>query len=862
MASGFRLGSAYVQVTAELADDFKEDLSAKIDAETRGDGVKVKVSPDTRGFDTKLKLATEAASRNAGISSGEGFSGSFLDALKGPGITAGITAALAVAPAAIGVAGAAAGAAFGSAYLIATNKQVKAQGTTLVDTLKGVLNVATAPMIAPLENAFKSVGTFAKSETKPLTAFFAASAGAIKPLTSGIEGLTRTVLPSLTNLIKATPLNAFAAGLKNAGEGISGMLKGLQSGIGPSAQFLKTLLTDSGRLLTVLGQLSGSVAKGLGPSLSTLLNLFTNLTGTLARLVEPLLKPLGTVLNTVLGAVNKLVGPLGNLAGKALTPLITAASKLLLSILRPLLPAFEDITGIVVQLADKVLSALMPSVTKLISTFSVLYGNQLKQLMPAFEQLSQSLAKLVIALLPVITTVLNLSARLLTLNADVMDKIIPVVADLITWLADFVTKGLVPAYTWVGRMISTGGNWLDNVKNLRSVWSEFTGFFTSAVPRAFEQVANSISHTWGSIIGTIEKPINGTLSLVDRFDGLINHIPGVKLPTNLRLAGGGVLPGYAPGIDSVPALLSPGEGVLVPEAVKAMGADNVRAINAAFSGRPAGDGTGRYAGGGIIGGIINAAKSGWDDVTSLVSNPLSFISSHAASMVTDAIPGSGMGLAIAKGAANAAIAGIKSAVGSIFSSSVNYKPGAGVEQWKPDVLKALQLDGLSSSLVNKVLYQMQTESGGNPNAINLWDSNAAAGDPSRGLMQVIATTFRQYHVPGTSENILDPLANIAAAINYAKHVYGPDLERGGMGMGSGHGYARGGNAPAGDEAWVGENGPEKVLFGEAARVVPNNQAMGGIHFHEGAIVVNGRMSASDVQKLKQDFATALSGFNV
>ena len=72
------------------------------------------------------------------------------------------------------------------------------------------------------------------------------------------------------------------------------------------------------------------------------------------------------------------------------------------------------------------------------------------------------------------------------------------------------------------------------------------------------------------------------------------------------------------------------------------------------------------------------------------------------------------------------------------------------------------------------------------------NSNAAAGDPSRGLLQTIGSTFDAYHVAGTSTNIYDPLANIAAAINYARHVYGPSLMRGGMGLGSGHGYALGG----------------------------------------------------------------------
>lgn len=71
-----------------------------------------------------------------------------------------------------------------------------------------------------------------------------------------------------------------------------------------------------------------------------------------------------------------------------------------------------------------------------------------------------------------------------------------------------------------------------------------------------------------------------------------------------------------------------------------------------------------------------------------------------------------------------------------------------------------------------IYRNVMRESSGNPNAINLWDSNAAAGTPSIGLLQVIQPTFDAYHVPGTSTNIYDPVANITAACNYAYHVYG------------------------------------------------------------------------------------------
>lgn len=73
---------------------------------------------------------------------------------------------------------------------------------------------------------------------------------------------------------------------------------------------------------------------------------------------------------------------------------------------------------------------------------------------------------------------------------------------------------------------------------------------------------------------------------------------------------------------------------------------------------------------------------------------------------------------------------------------------------------------------DSIFRNIMRESGGNPRAINLWDSNAAAGIPSKGLLQVIDPTFQAYHVDGTAWDIYDPVANIAAACNYAAHRYG------------------------------------------------------------------------------------------
>ena len=104
------------------------------------------------------------------------------------------------------------------------------------------------------------------------------------------------------------------------------------------------------------------------------------------------------------------------------------------------------------------------------------------------------------------------------------------------------------------------------------------------------------------------------------------------------------------------------------------------------------------------------------------------------------------------------------------ASSVQTYPN-NLDGWIRHSLAVMAQNGIPGSY-NGIYRNIMRESSGNPNAINLWDSNAAAGHPSIGLLQVIQPTFNAYHVPGTSWNIYDPVANITAACNYAYHRYG------------------------------------------------------------------------------------------
>ena len=111
--------------------------------------------------------------------------------------------------------------------------------------------------------------------------------------------------------------------------------------------------------------------------------------------------------------------------------------------------------------------------------------------------------------------------------------------------------------------------------------------------------------------------------------------------------------------------------------------------------------------------------------------------------------------------------------------------GSGVERWRPYVVKALATLHLSSSLVGKVLRQIQTESGGNPKAMG--GTDGLADGHAEGLMQVKPGTFAANKLPGHG-NIWNGFDNLLAGLNYARKRYGDSLSF----LGQGHGYANGG----------------------------------------------------------------------
>lgn len=358
-------------------------------------------------------------------------------------------------------------------------------------------------------------------------------------------------------------------------------------------------------------------------------------------------------------------------------------------------------------------------------------------------------------------------------------------------------------------IFGTVGDWFDQhvktpIKNV-----------LDAIGNTFQSTKDWIKESWDKVKEAAKSPVKFIVDTVytNGIKKVWNSVAGavglkLSLP-DVKFANGGINPGYAPGRDTILAMTSPGEAWMVPEWVKAVGASNIYRWNAMARNQGIGAVredmglTPHFAKGGVVSKVTSmvsnatsSVKKWLEDLTeeaqSFVKSPGGWVTSKILDPVKSQvmhISGGQFGQMVGKlpvsvasalvdkakaSASELAAKWVSKTTASASSDGGQYKGAvsAGVEQWRSLVLQVLKELGQSESWTNTVLRRMNQESGGNPNAINNWDSNAAAGHPSKGLMQTIPSTFAAYAGPYVSRGIYDPLANIYAGVNYALHRYG------------------------------------------------------------------------------------------
>ncbi|MFE9496310.1 transglycosylase SLT domain-containing protein [Streptomyces collinus] len=396
--------------------------------------------------------------------------------------------------------------------------------------------------------------------------------------------------------------------------------------------------------------------------------------------------------------------------------------------------------------------------------------------------------------------------------SSVFSPIFGFIGDLIVWWWRNIVR---KHFHWVMDLVASVGNsfkWLykSAIKpQIEAIGDSVSGVYREYIKPAFKNIRSGvdlvadsfeagkkrIKSAWKEIASITAAPVNwvvsnvytnGLKALWDRVAKFVHMDPLPKAPKLLdppeKFATGGRTRGGIPGVDSIPILAMQDEFIIRRDSARKIGFDNLAYMNA----------TGeipRFANGGLVGGVLDWgrdklnkgldwAKTGAD----LLAHPGKVwdkLVKKLLSRVADGVGSSPWGDVLAKfpakmsdGLRDAIVDGITGGGGggdiggtvpkgkrrSIISQAMAaaHVPPPGTEaQW---------LAGMNTLITR--------ESAWNPKAINRTDINARNGVPSQGLAQVIPPTFRANHVPGTSWNILDPVANVAASIRYITRRYG------------------------------------------------------------------------------------------
>ena len=230
-------------------------------------------------------------------------------------------------------------------------------------------------------------------------------------------------------------------------------------------------------------------------------------------------------------------------------------------------------------------------------------------------------------------------------------------------------------------------------------------------------------------------------------------------------------------------------------------------------------GISHYATGGIVGEGIDWAKGSLENVGSWLGDKFSALEDFLADplkatkgLLEKATSGLYKGLGNFADVAHGAMDKLTQPIADWFKKGLE-KLEAQFESGgaSPDLIRAAAAKmhvAISGADISHIMNVIKHESGGNARAVNNWDINAKNGDPSKGILQFISSTFRKYAVAGHT-NIYSPFDQLLAMFNDT--TWRSDLTLGGWGPTGGRRFATGGEVFGLTNAIIGDN-PEHHEF--------------------------------------------------
>ncbi|MCP1460243.1 transglycosylase SLT domain-containing protein [Bacillus velezensis] len=600
------------------------------------------------------------------------------------------------------------------------------------------------------------------------------------------------------------------------------------------------------------------------PIVVQLIQLLGSTIGQIAMQILPLIltavQQVFPIIGQVILAVLPVVAQLLTLAANIILQLAQAALPILIQVVQQVFPQIVQIIQMVLPIVVSLLQALANIITTVVIPAIRFILNIVTAVFPVVLSIIQVALKNIIAIIQgaigIIMGIVKVFKGLFTGNFRMMwdgvkqifSSAVGMVKKLVSNMGAAITdrwlyiknKVALLAYDLRKKVMDRFNDLVDGAKKL-------PGRIGDGIKNMAHKAVSGVTSLANKLSGALGKGVNGVIGgvnwVLDKIGLKDKHIPKWEVPKYAHGTGGHpggpAILGDGKGANAGPEMyrtpsgqvgLSPATDTLMnlPKGTAVLSAKQTRA---ALAGVPA---YAKGTEGNIFTNAWNGVKSVAGKVKDVAVDVFDYIG-HPSKLLTKVLEKMGVSAPsmagsfgdLAKGAfnfvKNKAVGFVKGKMSS-YSASFSGGGSKAVKKW---VAQALSIKHLGPEYAGALETIAMKESGGNPNVVNNWDSNAKAGHPSQGLMQFIPSTFNAHKEPGHG-NIKNPVDQILASINYLNSRYGGIMKHPGLvSMAHGgpyRGYATGGVINSPQVAALGENGWREYVITTEPRY--RNQSLG------------------------------------
>lgn len=416
-------------------------------------------------------------------------------------------------------------------------------GPGIESMLTGIVDLGAAiePVAGQLGTAFGGVfeqigGTLTElGESGALTDMFAGFAVALDGLGSGLGGLIEAftilgaeVLPALGPLLDA----------------LGGALVSIAPALGELGASFGDALTD---LMPHLADFISALADGLAPIMPVLGELLASLGAALTPLIPPLseiLQIVGAALIDAIDALAPAIGPLGEAFAslvEAVAPILPLIAELIGMVVSSFAPAFTTIFDAMAPVIEQLVVSLKPVFEQLQPVIEQVAGQLGGALADAIEQVAPILPTLIDGFSRIVLAIVPFIPQLVQISVDLLPKVI----DLFTFLVETVLPPVVAGFEWLAENVlpivvsaiqhlsEEWGDKLAAIKGGLQDAKDFIGRAVDGIKGFFTGLAEKVSEVWDGIVATVFKAVRKVGELLQ----MTPSLPGFTIDDDARALG-------------------------------------------------------------------------------------------------------------------------------------------------------------------------------------------------------------------------------------------------------------------------------------------------------------------------------------